>query len=233
MATIEIKRVLAYYIQVVIKGDLEKLRNIALESEQIEKAKTLPKPPSPTPSIENPPAPPLVTASSVITTTQPPPGPESFNSSDPRTARCTIPMAMTLISSIELLGAILKDPYEFSFKKSIDNFFTYAGVPLSTIEIEMLRSAFRNGMMHGFFPQGQEIAINYDLSMNDSQIFVVNDDRVILNVKALSVIASATVYRMFTDTSIHATMQSAFDQWYNINKISALNEIQLFKSNWV
>jgi hypothetical protein len=233
MATIDIKRVLAYYIQVVVRGDLKKLTNISVESELIEKAKSAPKPPSPTPPIKSPSAPHSVTVSSVITTTLPPPGPENFFQFDPEVARCTIPMAMTLISSIELLGAILKNPYEFNFEKSIENFFVYAGVPFSAIENKMLRSAFRNGMMHGFFPQGEEVAISYDSALNDSQIFVVNNDNVILNVKALSVIFSNTAYKMFNDFSIHSTMQISFDQWYSRNKGSAGNEIQLFKSNWV
>ncbi len=147
-------------------------------------------------------------------------------------SRCSIPLAMTCLSSIEILGSLL-DPngYKRDFKNSAKQFFDYALKPLSDNELKLLRSIYRNGLMHGFFPKGQKIGITYDSSLNSrAELFYIEKDHVILNVNRLCSITNDVFTKIFTDNSVHTTIENNLTDFIIKNDEDTKAEISIYKS---
>lgn len=125
-------------------------------------------------------------------------------------SRCTIPLAMTCISSMETLGSLLDSTgYKRNFQNSIQCFFNYASVSITNDELDLLRAIYRNGMMHGFFPKGQKTGITYDSSLNSKlELFYKDGDYVILNVNRLCEITLDVFSKVFTDDTIHVIIDA-------------------------
>lgn len=147
-------------------------------------------------------------------------------------SRCSIPLAMTCLSSIEVLGSLI-DPtgYKRDFYNSTKLFFDYALKPLSDNELKLLRSIYRNGLMHGFFPKGQKIGITYDSSLNSRTVlFYIESDHVILNVNRLCSITQDVFTKIFTDDSVHTTIDINLTDFIVKNEEGTKTEISIFKS---
>jgi len=147
-------------------------------------------------------------------------------------SRCSIPLAMTCLSSIEILGSLLDTHgYKRDFYNSTKLFFEYALNPLVDNEIKLLRSIYRNGLMHGFFPKGQKIGITFDSSLNSrTELFYIESDHVILNVNRLCYITQEVFTKIFTDDSVHTTIEGNLTDFVVINDEDTKTEISIFKS---
>jgi hypothetical protein len=147
-------------------------------------------------------------------------------------SRCSIPLSMTCLSCIEVLGSLL-DPtgYKRDFYNSTKLFFDYALKPLSDNEIKLLRSFYRNGLMHGFFPKGQKIGITYDSSLNSRTVLLyIESDHVILNVNRLCSITQDVFTKIFTDDSVHTIIDNNLTDFIVKNDEGTKTEISIFKS---
>ncbi len=154
-----------------------------------------------------------------------------FYTFEEQPSRCTIPLAMTCLSSIESLGSLL-DPtgYNRNFYKSAKLFFDYALKPLSDNELKLLQSIYRNGLMHGFFPKGQQIGITYDSSLNfRTELFYIESDHIILNVNRLCSITQDVFTKIFTDNSVHTTIDINLTDFIVKNEEDTKKEISIFK----
>lgn len=147
-------------------------------------------------------------------------------------SRCSVPLAMTCLSCIEILGSLINaSGYKRDFKKSAKCFFDYAAAPLNENELMLLRSIYRNGMMHGFFPKGQKIGITYDSSLNSlTNLFYLENDHVLLNVNRLCTITQFVLAKVFSDNDIHTTISTNLTDFVVINDENTKAEIENFKS---
>ena len=219
----------------VIKSDLKKMRAIVDEVEKkiledstkvileadnhTSIAPSIPIPtPTPTPSITYTP-----TENTYVRT--------SFKEKfDSEKARCAIPIAMVLTSSIEFIGSLLSEHEIWNspkkFEISISTFFEYADNPLTDNEIDLFRAIYRNGMMHGFFPQGSEIAINYDSHYQDLPLFFLNTNIncIELNGIKLHEIVKGVYSKIIDDMSIHSRIEEQFHNYseYVFNKTHSI-----------
>lgn len=73
-------------------------------------------------------------------------------------------MVMTLISTIQFFGILLNSTgaYSDNFDKKIKAFLDYGAHDLHTTEEELLRAVYRNGVMHSFFPKGNNVEIEFN-----------------------------------------------------------------------
>lgn len=147
-------------------------------------------------------------------------------------SRCSIPLAMICLSSIEILGSLLcSTGYKRDFYNSAKVFFNYASNPLNDNELKLLRSIYRNGLMHGFFPKGQKIGITYDSSLNSrTELFYIENDHVILNVNRLCSVTRSVFIKIFTDDSVHTTIDNNLTDFIVKNDEDTKAEIRIFKS---
>ena len=147
-------------------------------------------------------------------------------------SRCSIPLAMMCLSSIEVLGSLIDlTGYKRDFYNSAKLFFAYALKPLSDNELKLLRSIYRNGLMHGFFPKGQKIGITYDSSLNSlTVLFYIESGHVILNVNRLCSITKDVFTKIFTDNSVHTTIDTNLTDFIVQNDEGTKTEISIFKS---
>ncbi|GET31528.1 hypothetical protein PbJCM13498_03910 [Prolixibacter bellariivorans] len=148
-------------------------------------------------------------------------------------SRCSIPLAMTCLSSIEILGSLINPTgYRRDFYNSAKLFFDYASTPISDNELKLLRSIYRNGLMHGFFPKGQKIGITYDSSLDSrTELFYIESDHVILNVNRLCSITQDVFTKIFTDNLVHTAIDKNLTDFIVINDEDSKREIGIFKSN--
>lgn len=181
------------FLKVTVEKDIEKLKIIAKEGEDE--------------YINNLPSPHIFGPDEIPTTILPPL--THFEHAFEQPSRCTIPLAMTCLSIVELLGNLIPTSYTGTFQNGAKQFFSYAGVIVSTEERELLRAIIRNGLMHKFFPNDCKIGITYDSSLEDrTELFVENNDRVILNVNYLSKIVLDVLKKVHSDTAIHQNIES-------------------------
>ena len=202
----DIKRFIAYYIKVVIDGDLKKMLIIAQQSQEADardKHATL----MHTPTL------------SIVTTTMSPHSADWFYQFKSDRARCAVPIAMTLFSVIDVMGNLLKPTINEDNRQSIEHFFDYAyghsitTRRLTTEESGVLNGVYRNGCMHGFFPSGMNIALNLDDS-EPKPLKVDEPSRLLtLNVNYLKDVVIHTINKLFADESQHTSMQQNLDNW--------------------
>jgi len=147
-------------------------------------------------------------------------------------SRCTIPLAMTCLSSIEILGSLLDQTgYKRNFYKSAKLFFDYALNTIDDNDLWLLGSVYRNGLMHGFFPKGKKIGIAYDSSLNSqTELFYIKSDLVILNVNRLCSITQDVLTKIFTDDSVHTTIDNNLNTFIKKNAKGTKKQINIFKS---
>lgn len=141
----------------------------------------------------------------------------------PEYARCAIPIAMVLTSSIDFIGALLSPRNLFGsgnkFDAAIKNFFQYLennGGGFGEIlhdktgknERNLLVTIFRNGLMHDFFPKGVDVAINYDTKYANKKLFFPESGYVILNVYKLRLIVEWVLNRINKDETSAANISS-------------------------
>ncbi len=145
-----------------------------------------------------------------------------FDSHKPEFARCAIPIAMVLTSSVEFLGALMHDDNLWSrdnrtlkFSKAVNKFFDYAQKPLTENQVNLYRAIYRNGSMHSFFPQGVGIAINYDTRFNNYPLFFLNTqiDCIELNVIELQKIVESVFAKIINDTSIYCRIEARYNNY--------------------
>lgn len=159
------------FLRETVEKDIEKLKKIAKEGEE-EYYKKLPPPHSFAPD-------------EIPTTLLPPP--THFEHTFEQPSRCTIPLAMVCLSTIELLGNLLTRSEAKGFQKGAKEFFEYAGISTTNPQRELLREIYRNGLMHSFFPKMEEFGVSYDSSLERKrELFIENKNRLILNVNFLS-----------------------------------------------
>lgn len=125
-------------------------------------------------------------------------------------SRCTIPLAMTVLSSMSVMGTLLNEKgYNDDFSSAIKVFFDYANVTVTGTERDLLRACFRNGMMHTFLPQGANIGVMYDSSLDSNKdLFLADGGSVVLNVNRLTRILDGVFYQVMTDNDIHVAVKS-------------------------
>lgn len=183
MSINEVRRYLSYFIS-TIKGDINKLISIAEEGEK-EYLKRQQESHS----------------SNYSTTTIAPHTLEFHFKTQP--ARCTIPLAMTCFSTIEILGAFLKDkPSKSDFYENMSCFFRYINVSISHEEKKVLRSIYRNGLMHSFFPNSYKFSIAYDSKYQNIDVLLLQEnERIILNVNRLTNLVLLAFTKIFSDES--------------------------------
>ena len=196
------------YIEIV-EGDLNKMVQVATDAEIMYKAvnrgPTPISPPATTPNL--PTNQPAVEIPPIITTTMMP-LPNHTNTGgtitlpNPKYARCAIPIAMTLTSSLELMGCLLHDvniwPKYGRFRDAANTFFEYAEVETNVV---LFRDIYRNGYMHIFFPQGNKVAINFDSSFKDESLLFKYENKLELNVYKLNEIVRGVFRKIINDTT--------------------------------
>ena len=156
----------------------------------------------------------------------------------PDHARCAVPLAMTLTSVVEFLGALIHTSDIWNngnkFDTSVKNFFAYANVnpPLSQNHVDLFRAIYRNGLMHGFFPQGSNVAINYDSSFeNDSRLFFIDKGDVVLNVNKLRQVVELVFSKIVADTLIHPTIEARLTDYSTFVENKTKTLVDTFKAN--
>ena len=156
-----------------------------------------------------------------------------FHTYEEQPSRCSIPLAITCLSSIETLGSLINPKgYRRDFYCSAKLFFDYASYPISDNELKLLRSIYRNGLMHGFFPKGQKIGITYDSSLDSqSKLFYLESDHVILNVNRLCSITQDVFIKIYTDDPVHVAIANNLTDFIVNNDEDTKKEISIFKSN--
>lgn len=194
------------YIEIV-EGDLDKMIQVAVDAEKryktVNGGPTPISPPSTTPNLPDNQS--VVETSPIITTTEMPLS-NHVNTPvtlpNPKYARCAIPIAMTLTSSLEFIGCLLHQNNMWAnnsrFNDVASTFFEYAGVE---INVTLFRDIFRNGYMHIFFPQGNQVAINFDSSFKDKPLLFKYEDKLELNVYKLNEIVRGVFRKIIHDTT--------------------------------
>ncbi|GAB4007147.1 hypothetical protein GCM10028808_10470 [Spirosoma migulaei] len=142
------------------------------------------------------------------------------NRHEPEFARCTVPLAMVLTSAVEFFGALLHTSDLWNngnkFDTAIKKFFAYANVTpaLTQNQVDLFRAIYRNGFMHGFFPQGAEVAINYDSSFEvNPNLFFKDKGDVVLNVNKLRQVVDAVFAKIINDTSVHQNISDRLTEY--------------------
>jgi hypothetical protein len=131
----------------------------------------------------------------------------------PEFARCAVPLAMVLTSVVEFFGTLLHSSNilkkEEKFDLAVKNFYSYskASPPLTQAQVDLFRVIYRNGLMHGFFPQGSNVAINYDTSLVSKPLLFEDKGDVVLNVNKLLQVVESVFLIIVADTSVHQTIQ--------------------------
>jgi hypothetical protein len=223
--TYTIAEFLNFYQKVVIEGDLNKLVAIAKESEAADKKidlssymATRTQSMSPSPPSTHAPTTVSPTASALLQTTVPITSPSGLSwlaNFDTKTARCTVPIAMTLFSVVEMIGSLLASGgYNRDFKESAKLFFSHKGNDLTAEEADLLNAIFRNGIMHNFFPKGSDIGIGYDSSYDSkNEIIIPVGGQFILNVNYLEKVVRDTFNDLVDNTAHHANMERLLPLW--------------------
>lgn len=172
---IEIRAVLEYFRKVVFNGDMLKLIDVSRGGKKVERE--LLDRYMATPTIND-----TFTTRDVT---------NPYLDFDPRTARCAVPMAMSLFATINFIGYLIEPKNANNFEQKLKAFLEYADKQFPMEEQKVLSSIYRNGMMHGFFPKGSGIQIEFDPDSKSTECLVCSYDIVILDVMAL--------YRLVTD----------------------------------
>lgn len=217
----DIPALLEYYKKVVFDGDLEKLIQIGKASEK-ELARRVLNAQMATPSITT------STSSSTATTTvniQ-----RSSYDFDSSLARCAVPMAMTLISTIQFFGMLLNSTgaYSDNFDKNVKTFLDYGTHDLHPTEKELLRAVYRNGMMHSFFPKGNNVEIEFN-STSERILFVKKGSIISMNVMALYDIVLAVFMKIESDITNHGLLKLNFDLWEAEDNVNLTRVIDQYK----
>lgn len=155
-------------------------------------------------------------------------------------ARCTVPIAMVLTSAVEFFGALIHDTDIWGnsnkFDTSVKNFFTYANMSpaLTQNHVDLYRAIYRNGFMHGFFPQGMNIGINYDSSFeNEPKLFFMDKGDIVFNVNRLKQIVEVVFDKIVADTAKHPTIQARLDDYNAYVELKTKDIVDTFKTNYV
>lgn len=193
------------YIE-IIEGDLKKMVGIAKRAEKKYKIANS----GPTPiSVDYA----RIISTPGLTTTAMPPPPSVNNRQpiplpNPKYARCAVPIAMILTSAVEFIGTLLHTSNVWSrdFNLSLIKFFEYAEAKgcidetLSHQERDLFRDIYRNGYMHAFFPQGLDVAINFDSSFKGEKLLFQFRGKMELNVYRFHQIVVAVFKNILLDT---------------------------------
>lgn len=218
-----------------MEGDLKQIHRIC---EEIESRRNTPdsqtpnqlNTPIPTPPVQQLPQAqqlsPITPETTSVETTS---APKSF--STPRNFeteefRITIPIANTLFSIADILGALLRnfesqnDSGFRSTVKNLEHFFkeTY---PDGTIELEVLNSLYRQGLAHLYFPK-LGLALSYHLQKENENLFYKEGNDVVLNVRKLEKILMDKLREVIDSPSTHQAMQGKFND-LNISYEAGLN----------
>ena len=204
--SMNVKEFIAYYIKVVLEGDLKKMLAVAQQSQEADEREAISR------MMHTP-------SATTASTTMSPGSPSFYNQFDSDRARCAIPVAMTLFSVIDVMGILLKPNYHADARDSIERFFEYAyqkaitSSALTKEESGVLNQVFRNGCMHSFFPSGMNIRL--DVKDTDSKPLLPNATAhtITLNVNYMQKIVVETVNALFIDDSLHPAMQILLDAW--------------------
>ncbi|UFH51826.1 hypothetical protein [Spirosoma sp. KNUC1025] len=153
----------------------------------------------------------------------------------PEYARCAVPLAMVLTSSIEFLGALLLNSNMWDnsnkFDSAVKKFFAYAELDYNQNQIDLFRAIYRNGLMHGFFPQGSSVAINYDSTFEHKPLFFVEAGDVVLNVNKLQQVVEAVFNKIVVDTSVHQTVADRLSEYNTFVEGKTRTHVDNFKAS--
>lgn len=143
-------------------------------------------------------------------------------------SRCTIPLATTCFIGIETFGLLINNGGYYdgddAFNKAVINFFRYGKIEISSAQKELLRQAYRNGMIHNFLPTNEKLAISFDKWLVDKEeLFIKYASKYILNVNYLSKITKEVIVQIVADSN----MISQIDQ--NLHQFLAKEETVLDK----
>ncbi|MEO6285478.1 MAG: hypothetical protein ABIN80_09980 [Dyadobacter sp.] len=223
----DIPVLLDYFKKVVFEGDLDKLIQIGRASEkEVERRKLNAR--MSTQSITTDSS--TTTTSSTLTTTvniQ-----RSYYDFDSTLARCAIPMAVTLISTAQFFGILLNSTgtYSENFDKNVKDFFDYGALSLHTTEKELLRAVYRNGMMHSFFPKGNNVEIEFDSSAERS-LFKKKGAIVSMNVVALHDVVKSIFEKIESNVANFELLKVNFNLWEAVDKENLSRVVEQFKNH--
>lgn len=201
------------YLQKYLEGDLEKFKKLCEDAELEEKK-------------ENDKIMGIVSTHKTTSF----PGSFEFIHGKSIMARSTIPHVLTLFSTIDILGFLLRESSKYyKTDKNFKSFFKDTHIPISQLEVKVLGDVFRNGIAHNYFPK-LGMAISYHSSNIKNKIFFKQDDNLVLNVNYLVHLVKIRLDEIINDESLYKIMEKQYKLLINVYEKKCRQDIDELKS---
>lgn len=235
--TIEVKAYLEYMYK-FLEGDLNQIHKIC---EEIDNRRNMAESyrsnqtntPIPTPTIQQPnqtqQSNTITAQTTTLETTRAPRSVSITRNFETDEYRLTIPIATTLFSVADLLGALLRnfnDQGDGGFRsteKNLEHFFKEAYTD-NEKELKILNSIYRQGLAHLYFPK-LGLALSYHLQKENENLFYIETNDIVLNIRRLEKIVMDKLREVIHTPLIHEAMQLKFNDLNNGYKSSLNSDI--------
>lgn len=146
---------------------------------------------------------------------------------EPKYFRGTIPHALTLFSTVDIVGYLLREKKDYGATSSnFEEFFKHCA--LSPEEETVLVNEYRHGMSHGYFPK-LGLAISYHSSNPGEKLFFLVEGEIVLDMNYLEKIVKEKLELVIESKDLYPQMENQFNHLTSDYKNKCEPSIQKLK----